>query len=152
VNVDGEHIEYEEGTAEEVALRVKDEFGGAMKEPRLWRGLWRLSANERVEIEVLEMDWSAEPNTRTIKVGTRTLIVAACEPGALYHEIESELGLEDIYLCDKEGKEMTHQTDCKGKVVTVYQHVNRKKVMRAIWPFESRFECLIEGTGAEVKA
>jgi hypothetical protein len=108
-------------------MRVKDEFEGATAKPRLWRRLWKLSRDDLLETKVLFMDWSSDPSTCMIQIGSLVREVGAGRPEDLYRGIEKEFELEDIYLRKKEGNVVTHETDSVGKDFTVYEYVDRRK-------------------------
>lgn len=72
-------------------------------------------------------------------------------PATTFRAMEKEFGLEEIYLCDQDGKPVHYATEFDGEEFTAYQCYDRKKLNRAMWPREEQLERVQDGTGAEVK-
>jgi hypothetical protein len=113
--------------------------------------LWRLQEDDWVENEIITFDWSRDSTVCTIQIGKEIVSTVVDRPQDIYRAIEAEFGLEEIYLCDRNGKPVDHETEFDGGHFTTYQCYERKKWNKAVWPEEDHLEWVKDGTGAEVR-
>jgi hypothetical protein len=152
IELEGQEVEIPASTVAEVEEWLRDQ--GVDQEYTFWRGMWQLGSEDWIEDETVRM-YQAEDTEElccSIMLGREYMEVLPRNVTDLYRQIEADWGLKEIYLKNDEGMEASYDMDLGGQSFTVFQHKNRARGVRALWPGETQHEWIKAGYGGDVKA